>query len=568
MKNRISKIETVLKLASTTLAVGLLASCTDTASIGFMRQNTTGAAVGELNTKIDILWVIDNSSSMDPFQDTLRSGIAEFTRTYMNPDWDIRTAVITTDTYLAHPSFASYLDRTAIASGTAVPSHIQDLINNGKWKHPSSWGTTPIIDPAKGVYAQNLKIKNIWPLWGPDYAKLLPGNHDGPITGFCYDGYNYFFNGFTKCSVRDDWQAYNGAEKCLNPGASESDLSQCVNTVLNDTVRTGKPIISTMPPLGTPGDQAWIDQLVRNFTVNVTTGSVGHGSERGMGSLLQLLSDNEVTSTAFFRKDSVRAIIFVSDEEDQTLDIPTGNQLPTNYDPFYEYACDLNGLSNSNPGSTAPARNCCATCMYGRAGTSCPAKTVDDYTYTISVCPDDKKLMSVPAVQKKIDTFFNGLDGKPGSNPNKSYFIGALIPIDGASIKRLQGIRDAQDAEVGGVMKMVSVDRGDRYMKLGELVGNNSVYGDIGAASYTQVLSSIAKSAIYQRGLIQTNFTINPDKAYNLVKVLHVNGTELIVKDSQYEIQGKNIQITDIDLLMSLKSTDKISVNYIPYKRY
>src|SRR5690606_22253380 len=105
--------------------------------------------------------------------------------------------------------------------------------------------------------------------------------------------------------------------------AGENSLNQCVNTVQNDTVRSGKAIINTKPPQGTPGDQTWRDGLLRDFMLNVTTGSVGHGSERGLGSVLQLIEDNEPTETALLRAGSIRTIIFVPDDEDQSMTIPT-----------------------------------------------------------------------------------------------------------------------------------------------------------------------------------------------------------------------------------------------------
>src|SRR5689334_3965525 len=42
-----------------------------------------------VNSKVDLLWVIDNSSSMDPSQDRLRDALGQFARTYMKPKWDI-----------------------------------------------------------------------------------------------------------------------------------------------------------------------------------------------------------------------------------------------------------------------------------------------------------------------------------------------------------------------------------------------------------------------------------------------------------------------------------------------
>ena len=100
-----------------------------------------------------------------------------------------------------------------------------------------------------------LKYKELLPAWGMNYSLLQPGLHDGPIAGLCCEGLPYFLNGATNCDIRDDQSAYNGPSHCLNPSGAETSITQCVNTVENDTIHSGRAIISTMPPAGTAGDR-------------------------------------------------------------------------------------------------------------------------------------------------------------------------------------------------------------------------------------------------------------------------------------------------------------------------
>src|SRR5262249_32308251 len=107
--------------------------------------------VRELNTQVDILWVVDNSSSMEPSQEKLRRGFGAVARKYMRPDWDIRTAVITTDTYLANPAFKAALDRPDPASVGYESRYLGKKLDRGITPHEMN------------------------PAIGPSYSRLLQG---------------------------------------------------------------------------------------------------------------------------------------------------------------------------------------------------------------------------------------------------------------------------------------------------------------------------------------------------------------------------------------------------------
>src|SRR5262245_6898423 len=88
------------------LASAFLSACTGQlpSSFRLQQQEEVFKSTQEINTKLDILWVVDNSGSMAGEQAKLRDGFVSFASRYMRPTWDIRLAVITTDTYLANPA--------------------------------------------------------------------------------------------------------------------------------------------------------------------------------------------------------------------------------------------------------------------------------------------------------------------------------------------------------------------------------------------------------------------------------------------------------------------------------
>ncbi|MBI4924332.1 MAG: hypothetical protein HY843_00280, partial [Bdellovibrio sp.] len=359
----------------------LFMNCTGQLKSSFRlaQQEQTFSAQQEINTKIDLLWVVDNSASMDVSQQKLRNGFSGFAKKYMQPTWDIRIAVITTDTYLAHQSFYSYLNKLVPGTTGWKSTYINSRLNT--FTNPS-WNPE-LVNLSTGAFDSGVLFKELVPVWNQNYARLLPGVHDGPIPALCSELMPYFIKGPAQCATRDDQTKNTGTLRCVTPNTQngESSVTQCVNTVQNDSIHSGKAIISTQPQ-GVPADSAWTEQLIHNFMVNASTGSAGHGSERGLYSVLQLLHDNESTETAFFRKDSLRGIIFVSDEDDQSLAIDENPDY--NYSPYINYKCDQASLESMNSGVSVSGVNgyCCSNinnnCFYGKYGTSCQSKTIED----------------------------------------------------------------------------------------------------------------------------------------------------------------------------------------------
>lgn len=535
-------------------------------SFRFLQQEQTFKTSQDVNTKIDLLWVVDNSSSMDVHQQKLRNGFQAFATKYLQPTWDIRVAVITTDTYLANPAFSTYLNTYwPTATPGIVSSYLSKLSWLSSYKNPS-WNPT-LVNTKNGSLTNGIKYGEFNPLWGPYYALLKAGIHDGPITAFCMEAMPYFLLGVTQCSIRDNPSNGTGPDGCIAPdtASGQSSLSQCVNTIQNDTVRSGKAIIETVPPAGTLPDSAWTTQLGKDFMVNSSVGSSGAGSERGLASLLQMVADNEPTSTAFFRKGSLRGIIFLTDEDDQSLEIPS--TIPAGYSPDEGYACNLSSLLANNGNSkkiNGSGGYCCSSgCKYGSLGTTCDSKTVDGYTYTLDLCAKKDQLISVSSVKSKLDSFFLSLDGSSATDPN--YFIATITPATGDSIKTIQSSRKTE--AVTGTIKSVEADRGDRYIELGNQVGGGSLVLDISSSDYGPVLDAIGKAIVAKK----SSFTL--DRAPTgqedmIITIIHQDGTTYVVPNTQYTISGKVVTFTDQAFVLSLALTDKVSINYQPKTAY
>ncbi len=558
MRNLSRPLTGALLLAT---AASTITGCTGQlpGSFRLAQQEQTFSSTQDINTKIDLLWVVDNSASMDVAQEKLRAGMTGFAQKYMKPTWDIRIAVITTDTYMADPGFTNYLN-TVIPGTTGwksnyIYSRIATFVN-------PSWNPT-LVNLTTGKFDSGLKYGELVPLWGSTFGQLLAGNHDGPITALCNEALPYFLNGVSQCAIRDDQNAYNGAANCLSPGGGQTSVTQCVNTVENDTVRSGKPIVSTMiPSTYTGSTAAWRQQLLENFMINVSTGSAGQGSERGLGSLLRMLGDNEGTASAFFRKDSLRGIIFISDEDDQTMIIP--DPVPAGFKPQSYYACDQASLVAMNGSAPITGANgvCCvgAGCTYGAEGTSCAAKTVDGYTYNISVCARPDKLVPVADVKTQLDNFFLTLDGPAATATN--YFVTSIVALTGQAIQDLQAARGVEDVAVGAI-KTHAVDRGDRYLELGNLVGNGSLAMNIAATDYSPLLDAIGQSIIDKKSTFVLGRAPTGEEDM-IVSILHADGSVTVIPADKYVINGKSLIITDSDLILNLAASDKIVINYQP----
>jgi hypothetical protein len=489
-------------------------------------KSQAAPAARQRTQKVDLLWVVDNSASMEPSQEKLRKGFAKFAEKYMRPNWDIRVAAITTDTYLANRAYQDYISRPN-PGYTQKSAYLKDLATKLSSAEPSVAALLAQFDVAQASFKESPSPKDIFPVLGPDYARLLPGIHDGPIPVLCYDGrYEHNGNpmtGAVHCKTRETLTQsggrtqfkFTGNALCAHPDSSNGSITQCVNTALNNTVHSGKAIISTMPPAGTPADAAWSKQLLEDFIVNVSVSTSGSGSERGFSSVLQLLSDNENTESRFFRPESKRLIVFLSDENDGSVSLANP---PANFEPE-------TGI---------------APCVRRYEGKS----------FKYAKCPNEADLIPASDVKTQLDRFFLALDGSSGSSSAPNYAVQAIVVKDRRTLDRLY--------DGGGSNTQ---DMGTRYIELAKLVGNGSDTLDIGAVDYSPLLDRIGTTVA--EGFRVFNLESAPTAGETLVvKIVRKGKSDLTLTPAQYKLEGKTLTILDDAVVNELQPTDQLVISY------
>jgi hypothetical protein len=493
-------------------------------SFRFKQASETFSSSQDVNVKLDMLWVVDNSASMDPSQKSLRNGFSAFAQKYMKPGWDIQVGVITTDTYLANPRYAAYRNNAS------------------------------------------------YPRWNTGWGQLLAGNHDGPMAASCTAGNRYFYDGYGQCHVRDTQVGggLTGIAECLNPSAGQDSSVLCVNTTNNDNIHSNNPLVKTQMPTSGWTQATWTQKLIQDFMTNISTGASGSGIERGLGSVIQFLNDNELSQQGtspnpLFRPGSLRVVIFVTDEDDQTVD-PAVN---TAGDPSTGYAYDVSDLGDGGAGHCrvrtvpCPSGTCTQVPCTNNANNLCanPDPTFLTYTYTLTFCapqPENSTLMPVASVKSKVDKFFTDLDGT------------TVIPLSGESLKALHKNRGDEDVNVlGAGHRRITSDRGDRYMAFDQAVGNGSFEMELidqnnpDLTDFSPILDKIGQVIVGKKGTFILSRAPSGQEDM-IVTITHVDGSATVVSPSQYTITGKTLTIFDLNVVLSFVATDKISISYQP----
>lgn len=559
-----------MKMSKTLASISLgatMAACTGQlpGSLLFKQVEEAFEVTGDVNTKVDILWVVDDSSSMDVSQKRLREGFSTFATKYMKPTWDIKLAVIPTDAYMSRAEFSSYL--TSVIPGStgisvsSVSAHMAGI--GSSFVNPSNYPT--LVNTTSGTFPGGIPYGALNPQWGSSYSTLAAGIHDGPIKSLCVELMPYFFGGVTDCGVRDlRAVGSSSAATCINPLAGQDDLSECVNTTQNNTVHSGKTVISTRPPAGTPGDATWVNGLIRDFRINASKGSSGHGSERGIDSVLRFIATNEQDpSLKFFRSDSAKLIVFLSDEDDQSMDMSSAGSV--GFNPFSDYRCDQAGLITMNGGTagiTSGAKFCCATsdCRHGKAASAltCASSSVEGQSYTVGICPDPTKLLSVTSARDTMKTYFEGLNSSGDANLS----ISVITPTTWSGIQSLQSAREATDAALNQI-KVWAVNKGSRYIELAGYFDSSPAVLDIASANYTPVLDAIGQKIIEKLSTYQLLRTPS-SKNELIVQIIRADGSRETVQYDDFEIQGSKLVLTNETLVLGLGVGEQIYINYQP----
>jgi hypothetical protein len=279
---------------------------------------------------------------------------------------------------------------------------------------------------------------------------------------------------------------------------------------------------------------------------------------------------NENTATQFFRPGSIRGILFVSDEDDQSVMDPILASELNTYRPNTGYRCDLTTLQTLNGGSASPT--CCASgCTYSPitfnadgSPQECLRKQIDGVDLLPSICVPSQKLIPVSQIHAQMDQFFSTLDSAPG--PSQSWFVSVITPLSLASIQSLQSARDTEDL-AAGVIRAKAVDRGDRYLELADRVaaitGRPAVKMDLSSSDYAPILEAIGRAIVERKASFQ--LTREPTGSEDMqVKLLHADGSSLLIPSSEYVIQGRTLTLTSLDRVLAFSSSDRVLINYQP----
>jgi hypothetical protein len=78
---------------------------------------------GIMSNQIDVLWVIDNSGSMAPYQDRLAANFDSFINIFVAKGFDFRIAVTTTEAYRSNPAHGGDPMWAKFRDGTDATSH-------------------------------------------------------------------------------------------------------------------------------------------------------------------------------------------------------------------------------------------------------------------------------------------------------------------------------------------------------------------------------------------------------------------------------------------------------------
>ncbi len=481
----LSTIASVMHLIIGALFVLSISSCTRSPQFKLQATNegfSSGFDVTETKKEtalVDILWVVDNSKSMDPSQDKLKAGIAAFAKRFLKPENDIQMAVTTSDAFLANRKWEKYL-------------------------------TTKITtDDKKAPVDRNAR-------WNSRNATLKAG----------------------------------------------------------DVLKT-KGLRS-------------LDELIAKFQKQVIVGTNGFTEERGFDSVLQFLDDNEVSGSrsALFRKGSHRIIVFLTDEEEQSIDSNRDGKDLNDLDRLFYWQNYYTGKDQAKADEILPTH----------ITIQCPAQTVDGTRIDpISACARPDQLLSTQKFKAQLDEFFRRLDGSADSaNPN--YGVVSIVTKTLATINNLkQAARDRvmsdakkeADACQSGAKKcskayqdrQLMISKGEmtmevvyqqcsRYIELSDQLGPDSFSMDIGSEDYSEILNRIGLQIEFhsKKFSAQTRYKLDRNPVEGEVMVVRwiSQGREVLLKSKQYRITGRDLDLIDPEMISRMRGGDRIEITYQP----
>jgi hypothetical protein len=140
-KNSAAKATMVVGMLASVMA-GALVGCSKAAPSFSTLSQTSSFAQATSNNKVDVLWVIDNSFSMDPLQANLVSNFSQFINTFQSRNFDFNMTFTTTDAYLSEANFRNDPSFALIRDGAgsnhsgffyispSTPNLVQNFVTN------------------------------------------------------------------------------------------------------------------------------------------------------------------------------------------------------------------------------------------------------------------------------------------------------------------------------------------------------------------------------------------------------------------------------------------------------
>lgn len=300
--------------------------------------------------------------------------------------------------------------------------------------------------------------------------------------------------------------------------------------------------------------------LVSNFQSRVLVGTQGIYEEHGFDSVVQFLGDNETGASPnkLFRKGSQRIVIFLSDEDDQSM----GDRVGPEPRKLLYSGTYYSGKDAAKAEKILPSHftiDCPGEATL--AGAPITAKTA------MTLCVRPGIVEGVDEFKARLDAFFRKLDGNPNGNPN--YFVTAIVGQDPATIESLRRNTKEKNSETG--LTVITNEVGSRYLELVSRAGNGSFAMDIGASDYSPILRKIGleieKRSIQTKTLPQTSFTLDraPDTRERLVvTAILASGRSVVLAPDQFRVAGNTLVIADEKFKSVLQPGDRITVVYQP----
>ncbi|MFK8137967.1 MAG: hypothetical protein AB8E15_06385 [Bdellovibrionales bacterium] len=181
-------IKTPILLISLLLAT---TACEDVASVSILADSNDFLQATEIENKIDILWVVDNSGSMGDSQAAVIANFDAFIQDFINNGYDFQIAVITTDAYI-----------------------------NGRQDYKASSGTTIITQDTENIrdtFISNINVGVTGSGWEKGMQSLEVALNHAPNQTFDFPRSDAFFSVIVVSDENDSSQEIGGT---TYPGAN------------------------------------------------------------------------------------------------------------------------------------------------------------------------------------------------------------------------------------------------------------------------------------------------------------------------------------------------------------